>query len=185
MPKALGIPKVTYSLNNQNSNDNSDANENLIDGLKQLPLPSAYGLTSSSPKIQPVASYVEPFLGTWIVKEQIGQNPYEVEGASPIGKTITISQSQFTDNSKSPAVAVTDPYYAIMHIPSYQITQDYPLSVFSQSGLPSGTLSVLTVNPSNEHTPITNPAFNSDALFIVNNNLVVVVGKSFFICNKQ
>lgn len=186
MPKVIGSSsKVTYEKNNSNTNVNSDANENLIDGLKPLPVPPVYSGSQASATKNPIPAAVEPYLGKWIVKEQIGQNPYAVHGQSPIGKTITISQSQFIDNSKNPSVNMTNPYYSTITIPYVQLTQDYNINFYSQSGLPSQNLNVIIVNPNKTNLPIENPAFNADALFMDNGNLVVVDGSSFFLCTKE
>ena len=51
-----------------------------------------------------IPASVQPYVGKWVVEKQIGVNPYPVKGPSPIGKTITISQSEFIDNSKNSAI---------------------------------------------------------------------------------
>ena len=185
MPQAITGSKVVYVNDNaSNYNNNSDADENLPDGLKPLSLPTVYGDTQVSQKEFTIPASVQPYVGKWVVEKQIGVNPYPVKGPSPIGKTITISQSEFIDNSKNSAIDLKNPYYTLMTIPYDLLTQDYDVNFYDQTGLPKKPLSIIIVNPSNSDVPLQDPAFNTDALFIDNGNLVVVNGLSFFLCKK-
>lgn len=186
MPQIVPTSHVVFVKNTSgNYNQNSDADENLPDGLKPLPLSTVYGSSSQSKTVQPVSANVEPLLGKWVIEKQIGQNPYTLKGQSPIGKTITITQSEFSDPAKSTAINVKNPYYSIINIPYANLTQDYDINLYSQSGLPKSELSVLIVNPTEKDIPLQDPAFNTDALFIDNGNLVVVDGLSFYLCTKK
>lgn len=186
MPEIIPTSHVVFVKNTSGDyNQNSDADENLPDGLKPLNLHKVYAFSKTSTVEQPVSASVEPYLGQWTIEKQIGKNPYTLQGQSPIGKTITITQSNFVDPAKNTTISMKNPYYTTITIPYQNLTQDYDINLYDQCGLPKTPLKVLIVNPNKKDVPLQDPEFNTDALFIDNGNLVVVDGLSFYLCKQK
>lgn len=150
--------------------------------IPRIPTPTQFPTAPESP----VPADVQPYLGTWVLTNVIGQETYPALGAAKyaLGKTVTIEQNLYENNSEFYPEKLVNPQYTMI----YPNASDFRISFpYLGSAADLGVYDGIPTIAVNQHgiTPNPSPEYNFGTVYLEGGHVIIDANGVFFSCERQ